>query len=181
MTTMFRTFVAQQAIAVAVFNAVINASYTSWLWSARDSLPLSGGQGIGIDIAMTPVVIAVLSTLLGTSSIRQKLRDGRVGVVELPLPLAWRSVPYGHISRALAFGFVAALLFAMPTWLILQSSSIELSLQNAVLAKVFLTVVMSVVIVPVVILAGLSDVLHPRGPTKRQMPGSKYQIARTSP
>lgn len=164
MTTMFRTFVAQQAIAVATFNAVINASYTSWLWSTRDRLPLSGGQGIGIDIAMTSVVIAVLSTLLGTSSIRQKLQDGRVEVPELKLPVAFRSIPYGHIARALVFGFVAAFLFAMPTWLMLQTSSIELSLLSAVLAKVFLTVVMSIAIVPVVILAGLADVLHPRRP-----------------
>ena len=149
MTTTFRTFVAQQAIAIAAFNAVVNASYTSWLWSMRDSLPLGGGQGIGIDIAMTPVAIAVLSTLLGTSSIRQKLQDGRVEVPALPLPVALRAIPYGHIARALVLGFAAALLFTIPTWLMLQSSSIELSLPSAVLAKVFLTVVMSVAIVPV--------------------------------
>jgi hypothetical protein len=60
---------------------------------------------------------------------------------------------------------MAALLFAMPMWLIFQSSSIALSLAGAIMAKVAISVVMSMAIVPVVILASLADVRQSRQPS----------------
>lgn len=155
----FNRFVVTQAVVIAVFNACANASYTWWLWSSREVLPLSGADNIGVDLGMTPVFIAVLSTLLGTMAIRQKLRDGRVAAPPIALPAAFHAAPHGLVQRTIVFGLVAAAVLGLPLWTTLQASGIDaLPLAGAVLSKVAITVTMSLLIVPLVVLAALADV-----------------------
>ncbi|MGV6876569.1 hypothetical protein ACUSIJ_28365 [Pseudochelatococcus sp. B33] len=164
MAISFGRFVATHAIIIAAFNAGINASYTWWLWSPRDTLPLSGADNIGIDLVATPAVIAVLSALLGTVFIRQKLRDGRVAMPGMTLPAAFHAAPYGLLARTAAFGLVAAVMLSLPLWTMLQASGIHaLLLAEALLSKVAITVVFSLLIVPLVILAALADVQREHG------------------
>ncbi len=159
MAISFNRFVVTQAVVIAAFNAGINASYTWWLWNPRDALPLSGAGNIGIDLAITPVVIAMLSALLGTVFIRQKLRDGRVAAPAVALPAAFYAAPYGLVQRTVVFGLVAAVMLSMPLWMMLQASGIDtLPLADAVLTKVAITMMMSLLIVPLIILAALADV-----------------------
>lgn len=159
MAISFNRFVVTQAIAIAAFNAGANASYTWWLWRSRDVLPLNGAGNISVDLATTPAVIAVLSALLGTVFIRQKLRDGRVVAPAIALPAAFSAAPYGLLQRAVVFGLAAAVTLGMPLWIMLQTSGIDtLPLADAVLAKVAITFVLSLLIVPLVILAALADV-----------------------
>ncbi|MEO3998547.1 hypothetical protein [Mesorhizobium sp. CAU 1732] len=164
MAISFNRFVVTQAIVIAAFNAGMNASYTWWLWRSRDTLPLGGPGNIGIDLATTPTVIAVLSTLLGTVAIRQKLRAGHVAVPATTLPAALYASPYGLLQRTIVFGTVAAATLSLPLWAALQASGIDtLSLTDAILAKVLITIVMSLLIIPVTILAALADVQQRRG------------------
>lgn len=159
MPTSFKRFVITEALGVAALNAGINAGYTSYLWRGLDPLTLFGANATGFDLAMTPIVIAVLSTMLGTSAIRQKLRDGRIEAPTIRVPASLASLPNGIVLRGLALGAVAAIALAMPLLLMLQASAMAtLSLAAAVLMKVAITVPLSLLIVPVVIFAGLADV-----------------------
>ena len=164
MPVSFNRFVATQATAIAAFNAVINASLAWWLWGPRATLPLGGVGNIGVDLAATPAVIAVLSVPLGTHFIRQKLRDGRVAAPRSAVPGVFHAAPYGLIPRTVVFGLVAATLLSLPLWTALQSSGIPaLSLAEAILAKAGITVAFSILIVPLVILAALADVQRGHG------------------
>lgn len=159
MATPFNAFVATQAFAIAAFNATVNASYTWWLWSPLDRLSLHGPGNIATDLATTPIVIAVLSALLGTAFIRQKLRDGRVAIPKSALPTAFHLAPHGLVQRTVVFGFLAAIALGLPLWLGLQATGLEtLTLTGAVLAKVAITIVLTLLIVPLTILAALADV-----------------------
>ncbi len=159
MATSFKRFVITQAVVIAAFNAGMNAFYTWWLWSSREELPLRGADNIGVDLAMTPVFIAVLSTLLGTMAIRQKLRDGRVVAPARALPAALYAAPQGLLQRTTVFGITATAMLSIPLWMMLRASGIEaLPLSDAILSKVAITVAMSLLIVPLVILTALADV-----------------------
>ena len=159
MTMSFNRFVATEAFSVAALNAGINASYTWWLWRTPDVLTFRGEGAIAFDLASTPVWIAMLSTLFGTASARRKLREGRVSSSEVQLASLLRVLPQGTPSRATALAIAAAALLSLPLWAILQIVAPEvLSLGAAVLTKVGITVLMSLVIVPLVILAALGDV-----------------------
>jgi hypothetical protein len=154
----------QPAIAIAAFNAAINASVAWGRWSQRVTLPLVGAGNIGVDLAATPAIIAVLSALLGTAFIRQKLRDGRGAAPRIVLLAIFSAAPPGLVQRTVAFGLVAATTMSLPLWAMLQLSGIAvLSLANAVLAKVGITLAFSLLIVPLVILAALADVQRGRG------------------
>lgn len=159
----FKKFVVAEALGIAAFNAGINASYTWWLWRSRDPLTLFGENAIALDLASTPVWIAVLSTLLGTVLIRQKLRDGRVVAPTMHAPAILDTLPCGIVLRAIVLGAVSAVVLGWPLWLMLQASAIgTLSLTAAVLVKVAITAPLSLLIVPLVILAALADVQQPR-------------------
>lgn len=159
MAMTFNTFVAREAVGIAAFNAGINAFYTWWLWRSLEPLTLFGENPIGVDLASTPVWIAVLSALLGTAAIRAKLRDGRVIAPGMRAPAMLDILPRGIILRSVMLGAAAVIVLALPMRLILQLSAIEtLSLPAALLMKIAITVPMSLVTVPLVILAGFVDV-----------------------
>lgn len=160
-------FVAREAVGIAAFNAGINTLYTWWLWRSLEPLTLFDEHAIGFDLASTPVWIAGLSTLLGTAAIRGKLRDGRVAMPYRRAPAMLDLLPSGIILRSLLLGALAAVVLAVPVRLILQLSAVEtLSLPAAVLMKIAITVPMSLVTVPLVVLAGLADVQRTAGPNQ---------------
>ncbi len=76
MPTPFRSYVVKDALLIAAMNAAINAAYTWSLWRHATPLRLLGPEGIATDLATTPVVIALLSALLGTAVARRKLAGG---------------------------------------------------------------------------------------------------------
>lgn len=159
----FKKFVVIEAIGIAAFNAGINALYTWHLWRSHDPLTLFGENAVAFDLASTPVWIAVLSTLLGTAFIRQKLRDGRVVAPQMGAPLILGMLPSSIVLRALVLGAVGAVILSSPIWLMLQASTIDaISVAAAVLMKVAITVPLSLVIVPLVIHSALADVQRTR-------------------
>ena len=158
MTMSFRKYVAADAIGIAAMNAALNASYTSWMWSKLDPVTLTGANGIASDLAGTPVWIAVLATVFGTSAVRQKLGEGRVERPLTRVPGILSMLPQGIATRAASLGVISAAFLALPLWLMMQTSGVgAVSLTAAVLTKVAITVVLSLAIVPVVILAAVDD------------------------
>lgn len=159
MSVSFNRFVATQALGIAGMNAAINASYTWALWRGLQPLTLFGENAIAFDLASTPAWIAVLSTLLGTASIRAKLRDGRVALPLMRAPNVPQLLPHNIVLRSAVLGGIAAAVFGLLLHLLLKASAMAtLSLAGAVGLKVVITVGLSLVLVPVVILAGLADV-----------------------
>jgi hypothetical protein len=164
----FHRFVAGQALGIAALNCAMNAGYTWALWRPDDALPLFGEGGVAFDLASTPVWIAVLSTLLGSAAVRRQLRSGQVTPPAASAPSILAGLPTSIALRAVALGAVAAISLMLPIWLLFQASGLEtLSLQAAVLTKVALTAPLTVLIVPLVILAALADVQRGRGVTRR--------------
>jgi hypothetical protein len=155
----FQTFVLAQATGVAAFNAFCNGAYTWFLWRTQPELPIFGAGGVGIDLASTPMWIAALSTLLGAPSVRKALRAGRVS---LPSP-GWRrvmpSLPSGLGARALVLALAAGAVFSAPTAMLLHISGLgPVPPESAVFLKVALTVPLSLIIVPLVVLSAVADV-----------------------
>jgi hypothetical protein len=158
MTMSFRRYVAIDAIALAALNASMNGAYTWLLWHARSDLTLNGEGGIAVDLAGTPVWIAVLATLLGTSAVRRKLWEGRVATPREAVPTIFSLLPFNVAGRAAAMSTFATIIFALPLWSALHTAhSGNLSIEFAVIAKVTITIVLTLVIVPLVILAALRD------------------------
>lgn len=159
MSVSFNRFVVTQALGIAGMNAAINASYTWALWRGLQPLTLFGENAIAFDLASTPVWIAVLSTLLGTASIRTKLRDGRVALPTMRAPSVFQLLPDNIVLRSAVLGGLAAAFLGMLLHLVLQASAVDtLSLAAAIGLKVVITVGLSFLLVPLVILAGLADV-----------------------
>lgn len=159
MTVSFRKFVAAQALGIAALNAGINALYTWWLWRSQNPLTLFGLHGVGTDLATTPMVIAFLSTLLGTAAIRGKLADGRVSGPTTPAHALLGLAPEHVLLRSIVLAVACGALLSMPLLLGIVASGVdEVSLVQASLAKVAITVVMSLAIVPLVIHCALADV-----------------------
>jgi hypothetical protein len=159
MSTQFNKFVVTQALGTAGLNAGINAIYTWGLWRSLDPLTLFGENAIAFDLASTPVWIAALSTLLGTASIRQKLRDCRVAVPRTRAPAIFDKLPDAITLRAAVLGGVGAVVFGLSLRLLLHASGVDrLSLAAALVMKVAITVPLSLVIVPLIIFAALADV-----------------------
>lgn len=162
MSTPFRTFVFTEALGVAALNAGLNAALGWWSWRSLGPLTLFGENGIGADLATTPPFIGLLSTLLGTHLVRRKLGDGRVAVPSgAHAPAALRSIPKNILTRAATIGVVCEVMLGVPLWLLLRSAEFGvLSLAEACAAKAAITVLLSVVIVPLMILCALADVQH---------------------
>ena len=114
MAISFRRFVVLEATAVAAMNAVINALYTWWLWRSRGALPLNGIGGITLDLAFTPIWIALLSTLLGQAAIRRKLSSGGVHRPAFYIPHGLTMLPNAIGLRPIVLGPVAALTLGVP-------------------------------------------------------------------
>ena len=165
MPTSFAKFVLVQACGIAAFNASINALYTWYLWRSRSLLTLFAENAIAFDLSSTPGWIAFLSTLLGTASIRRKLREGHVATPDMAVPGAFGVLPETIPARAAVAGLLSAVVLGLPVQSMLQASGLDaVALHEAVLLKVAITVPMSLAIVPLVILAALADVRARLGP-----------------
>ena len=159
MPTPFRTYVAKDALFLAALNAAMNAGFAFYNWRGRAQLHLFDEMRVAIDLAFTPAIIALLATLLGTAAARAKLSDGRVEVGHVQAPSALRLLPRGIVLRALLLAALATVSLVMPLWLTLAVSGIAaLSISAALVLKVLITVVMTLLIVPLVIHAALADV-----------------------
>lgn len=152
----WKTYLLAQTLGVAAFNALCNASYTAYLWRAAPVLPL---ELVGGDLAMTPIWIGLLSVLLGTPFIRKALADGRM-MNEAGLrahPLAKR-LPRHLFGRAIVVAALCAAIFALPLAIILPwLGDGVLTLTHAIGSKVIITVVFSLIIVPLVAHATIAD------------------------
>ncbi len=101
MPTPFRSYLARDAL-LAAANAAINAACTWYLWRHDKPLRLLGPDVVVADLATTPMVIALLSALLGTATARRKLGDGgspsaRARALRGPCtgcPAAWSPDPW---------------------------------------------------------------------------------------
>lgn len=139
---------------LAAINAGINAAYTAYLLQGAAAVPLFSDLGVGRDLALTPMVIAMLSALLGTAAARAKLGDGRVTMGEVQAPDMLRVLPSGIVARSLFLAVLAGSFLATPMWLALQGTNVvTLSLAAAVGLKVAIT-----------IFAALADVYRTRQP-----------------
>lgn len=156
----FKTYVIREAVLITAFNASINAAYTWWLWSSLDPVPLMGQGGIALDLAITPVVIAVLSTLIGTGLARRKLAQGQVRAAPgtHAHPLLHR-LPRGVVARTVLAAGLTGLLLALPLGLLLPLGGDGLLTPfEASGTKVLITVALSLLLVPLVPMAALADV-----------------------
>jgi hypothetical protein len=167
MPTPFKHYLIKNALRLAAFNAAMNAAYTAYAWQGQELLALYDGRAVALDLANTPAVIALLSTLMGTAAARKKLSDGRIDVsnAQAPgmLPGMLDLLPQGIAMRALLLAFTAIVLLALPLWFALSfSGTAAMPVEHAVGLKVLITIVMTLVIVPLVDLAALSDVQHLR-------------------
>jgi hypothetical protein len=152
----WKTYLIAQTLGVAAFNALCNATYTAYLWWAKPALLL---ELIGSDLAMTPIWIGLLSVLMGTPFIRQALADGRMmNAAGLhPHPLA-RRLPRHLLGRAIVMAALCAAVFALPLTIILPwLGDGVLTLEHAIGSKVLITVVFSLIIVPLVAYATIAD------------------------
>lgn len=159
MPTSFHRHVTQNALAMAILNAAMNASYTAYLWWGHTPLSLFDESRVALDLVNTPMVIALLSTLFGTTGARDRLWDGRVSMAGAEAPQLLRWLPNGVVLRSVALAALAGVLLAWPMWLAIGMSGVTtVPLVMAVGLKVLITIVMTLAIVPVVMLAALSDV-----------------------
>ncbi len=162
MTMSFRRYITLDIVAIATMNSFVNAGYVWWLWRSSTKITLSGSDGIAYDLAGTPIWIAVLATLLGTGSVRRKLWEGKFHKPGFGLPAILQRLPVNIAARAAIMGLTAAVFVALPLWSLLQIVPVDLlALQHAVAAKGALTTLFSAAIVPVVVLAAISD-LQPK-------------------
>lgn len=158
MTTPFQSFVLTQALGLAALNAAMNGAYTWFLWRAEPQLALFGEGGVAFDLASTPVWIAALSTLFGVASIRKSLREGRVALPDRSLRALAPRLPQNILARAGVMAVLAALAFALPIAMMLQSSGADtIASEWAIGLKFALTVPLTLAIVPVVILSCVGD------------------------
>lgn len=151
------TYLIVQALGVAGFNTLCNASYTAWIW--RDE-PVLSLERIGSDLAMTPIWIGLLSVLLGTPFIRKSLADGRmISEAKLrPHPLA-TMLPRNLLIRAAGIAALCGMLLALPLALALPQFGDGLLTQfEAIGSKVIITIAFSLLIVPLVAYATIADV-----------------------
>ena len=156
----FTRFLVIESLGIAALNAGMNAAYTSYLWAGRSTLPLGGSAGIGTDLATTPIAIAFLSILLGTAAIRKKLADGRVTApARLSGATFFRHLPHGILARSATMATFAALLLAAPLYTAMMLYDVGgVSLGQGVSVKVLITIVYSLLLVPLAIGAAAFDV-----------------------
>lgn len=159
MSTPFKTYLIKDTLVIALTNCAMNAAYTAYLWRGNPTVALYDALGVATDLALTPAVIALLSTLLGTAAARAKLADGRVDARGIDTPDLLRLLPKGIVLRSLFMALLAAAALAAPTWLLLYATGVQaLPLAGAVGLKVLITAVMTAALIPVVVHAALADV-----------------------
>ena len=161
----FRAFFLQQALFAALINAILNFTYTWWMWSARAVVGLFTGTSVGYDLAATPAAIAFLCTICGTHVARGYFR-GHPGVVaRLGSRPSWlRLVPHGVFSRSIVAMFAAGLVFGLPV-LVIIALAVPLTITSmaACWTKAGLTVCFSLILIPFALRAALDDVWLERG------------------
>jgi len=100
-------YIRTQGINCAVINMVLNP-VVAWLGNRQmDFMPLSGGNSIVVDTAVTSIVLSLLVALFTASGVRQALHNGRVQVTD-GSPRAGRLL--SHLPRkAWALGLLLGL------------------------------------------------------------------------
>lgn len=153
-------FIAEQAVFVALFNATMNIGYTWWLWAGHGELSMFGGERVGADLAGTPVVIGFLSTIFGTAPARKQLRQGKVrALLTAPQSPFFEWLPRAVLLRSLVAAIIGGVVLGLPVWAAINVSGLAtISAPAAWTAKVILTLVFSVIIVPCVIRGALADI-----------------------
>ncbi|WP_336969824.1 hypothetical protein [Sphingobium aromaticiconvertens] len=151
----WKTYLIAQALGVAAFNAVCNASYAAYLWQA----PVLSLDRIGVDLAMTPIWIGLLSVLFGTPFVRKALADGRMmQEAKLRAPLLAMLLPRNLVLRAITAAALCAVLFSFPLALLLPWLGDGLLTQaDAIGGKVIITIAFSLILVPLVAYATIAD------------------------
>ena len=154
----WKTYLISQAFGVATFNAVCNAGYTAYLWQTP-VLPL---DQIGVDLAMTPIWIGLLSVLLGTPFVRKALADGRMmREAKLRPPRLAMILPRNLVLRAITAAALCAVLFSLPLALLLPLLGDGLLTQaDAISGKVIITIAFSLILVPLVAYATIADMRY---------------------
>lgn len=152
----FRNYLIANAIGVALLNVTINGGYTWFLWSNEENLEL---QNIGTDIAMTPIWIGLLSVLLGTVFIRKALSDGTMlRDAGIKPPSIFQRLPRSILKRSVVVAALCALVFAFPLTRILPLiGDGMLTPTDAIGTKVIVTIVFSLLIVPLIVYATTAD------------------------
>jgi uncharacterized membrane protein YhdT len=106
-------FIRTQGITCAIINIVLNP-VIAWLGNRQmNFMPLSGGNSIVIDTAVTSVVLSLLVALFTASGTRQALHAGRL-LVSNSFPRAGgllSHLPKEAWALGLLIGFVVACLF----------------------------------------------------------------------
>ncbi len=159
----FHRYLLTQTLGVAAFNAIANVCYTWLLWGGRTPLeidtPYLSLDRIGGDLAMTPIWIGLLSALLGTAFIRRAFAGGTMlhdaGVRSDPVS-RWlpRSIPL----RSIIVASLCAIVFALPLSLILPATGDGmLTPADAISLKALVTILFSLIIVPLVVYATIYD------------------------
>ncbi len=158
MTVSFRRYLALDILALMVMNSTFNASYAWWMWHPSDFVSLTGNDSIAFDLAATPIWIAVLTTLLGTPAVQNKLWEGRFREPTFAIPRLLGALPVKMAARAMTTGLIAAALLTLPLWLLLHQSALPtLLVEHVVITKVALTMLFTTCIVPLVVLAAIAD------------------------
>lgn len=113
-------YIRTQGINCAVINMVLNP-VVAWLGNRQmDFMPLSGGNSIVVDTAVTSIVLSLLVALFTASGVRQALQAGRVSATD-GSPRAGRLL--AHLPRkAWALGLllglgIACVLTPLTFWL----------------------------------------------------------------
>lgn len=144
-------------LGVAAFNTLSDSAYTAFLRRGTSVLPL---DRIGADLAMTPIWIGLLSVLLGRQFIRKALAGGlMIREARLrPYPLA--TMPSCNLLiRAIAIAAMSGMLPALALSLVLPMLGDGLlTLGTAIGSKAIITIAFSLLIVPLVAYATVSDI-----------------------
>ncbi|WP_447761985.1 hypothetical protein [Sphingopyxis panaciterrae] len=181
MSLAFDRFLVRETIAIAAFNAGMNAAYTSWLWSRLPTLSLGGPAGIATDLAATPMFIGFLSALLGTAAIRKKLATGAVMLPRaVPGDGALARLPRGIFARASVLALLAMVAFSVPLFAAMTAAEGQpITLGEGVVVKVVLTILFSIVLVPLTVLAAGVDAARasngrPRGDRNQSLAAGEW-------
>jgi multidrug efflux pump subunit AcrB len=105
-----RSYIHAQGMACAVINAVLNPTI-AWLGNRRMAfVPLSGGNGITVDTAVTSIVLSLLVSLFVTPAAHREFRAGRLTTSDTVFS---ESGVLAHLpSKAWSFGLLIGVVAA---------------------------------------------------------------------